>query len=65
MRMSHVYKQLMIRTILAGGGTAMRRRIAASFLAADVSQLEYYEQITESYPTQTLRPHGMRLSARL
>lgn len=57
--MSHVYQPLMIRTILAGGGAATRRQIAASFLAADLSQLEYYEQITKGYPTQTLKRHGI------
>lgn len=59
MSMSHVYQPLMIRTILAGGGAATRRQIAASFLAADLSQLEYYEQITKGYPTQTLKRHGI------
>jgi diadenosine tetraphosphate (Ap4A) HIT family hydrolase len=49
----------MLRTILAGGGAATRRQIAAAFLAADLSQLEYYEQITKGYPTQTLKRHGL------
>ncbi len=57
--MSHVYQPLMIRTILAGGGAATRRQIAANFLAADLSQLEYYEQITRGYPTHTLKRHGI------
>ncbi len=57
--MSHVYQPLMIRTILAGGGAASRRQIAASFLAADLSQLEYYEQITKGYPAKTLKRHGI------
>jgi ATP adenylyltransferase len=59
MAMSHVYQPLMIRTILAGGGAATRRQIASAFLAADLSQLEYYEQITQGYPTQTLKRHGL------
>lgn len=59
MSMSHVYQPLMIRTILAGGGAATRRQIASNFLAADLSQLEYYEQITKGYPTQTLKRHGI------
>lgn len=59
MSMSHVYQPLMIKTILSGGGAATRRQIAASFLAADLSQLEYYEQITKGYPTQTLKRHGI------
>jgi ATP adenylyltransferase len=59
MSMSHIYQPLMIRTILAGGGAATRRQIAAAFLGADLSQLEYYEEITKGYPTQTLRRHGI------
>ncbi len=59
MSMSHVYQPLMIRTILAGGNAATRRQIATAFLAADLSQLEYYEQITKGYPTQTLKRHGI------
>lgn len=59
MSMSHVYQPLMIRTILAGGGAATRRQIAAAFLSADLSQLEYYEEITKGYPTQTLKRHGI------
>lgn len=59
MSMSHVYQPLMIRTILAGGGATTRRQIAAAFLTADLSQLEYYEQITKGYPVQTLRRHGI------
>jgi ATP adenylyltransferase len=57
--MSHVYQPLMIKTILTGGGAATRRQIAAAFLAADISQLEYYEEITKGYPTQTLKRHGI------
>lgn len=59
MSMSHIYQPLMIRTILAGGGAATRRQIASVFLSADLSQLEYYEQITQGYPTQTLKRHGV------
>jgi diadenosine tetraphosphate (Ap4A) HIT family hydrolase len=59
MSMSHIYQPVMIRTILAGGGAATRRQIASAFLAADLSQLEYYEQITKGYPAQTLKRHGI------
>lgn len=59
MSMSHVYQPLMIRTMLAGGGAATRRQIAAAFLGADLSQLEYYEEITKDYPQQTLKRHGL------
>lgn len=59
MSLSHVYQPLMIRTILMGGGAATRRQIAAAFLAADVSQLEYYDHIAAGYPTTTLKRHGI------
>jgi ATP adenylyltransferase len=59
MAMSHVYQPVMIRTILEGGGTATRRQIASAFLAADLSQLEYYEQIVSRYPGPVLRRHGI------
>ncbi|WP_421738367.1 HNH endonuclease [Caulobacter sp.] len=57
--MSHVYQPLMIRTMLAGGGAATRRQIATAFLGADLSQLEYYEEITKGYPQQTLKRHQL------
>lgn len=57
--MSHVYQPLMIKTILEGGGTATRRQVAAAFLAADLSQLEYYEHVVSRYPVKTLRKHRM------
>lgn len=59
MSMSHVYQPVMIRTILEGGGAATRRQIAAAFLAADLSQLEYYEQIVSNYPGPVLKKRGI------
>jgi 5-methylcytosine-specific restriction endonuclease McrA len=59
MTMSHVYQPVMIRTILEGGGAATRRQIASAFLAADLSQLEYYEQVVSRYPGPVLRRHGI------
>lgn len=59
MTMSHVYQPVMIRTILEGGGAATRRQIASAFLAADLSQLEYYEQVVSRYPGPVLRRHGV------
>lgn len=64
MDMRHVYQPLMLRTILAGGGAATRRQIAAAFLGADLSQIEYYETIVNRYPTQVLRKHGLIKHAR-
>ena len=50
MRMSHIYQPVMIRELVKRGGKASIRNIAAAFLARDVSQLEYYEQITKGMP---------------
>jgi 5-methylcytosine-specific restriction endonuclease McrA len=59
MAMSHIYQPVMIRTILEGGGAATRRQIAAAISAADVSQLEYYEQVIKRYPGPVLRKRGI------
>lgn len=49
----------MIKELLTRGGTASIRDIAAAFLARDVSQLEYYEQITKNMPGKVLGKHGI------
>lgn len=59
MSMSHVYQPVMIRTMLEGGGAATRRQIAAAFLGADLSQLEYYENVVSRYPGPVLRRRGI------
>src|SRR5215203_1632893 len=59
MRMSHIYQPVMIRELLARGGKASIRDIAAAFLARDASQLEYYEQITKDMPGKVLGTHGV------
>ncbi len=59
MVMSHVYQPIMIRTMLEGGGAATRRQIAAAFLGADLSQLEYYENVVARYPGPVLRRRGI------
>ena len=59
MRMSHVYQPLMIRELLARGGTASLREVASAFLARDTSQLEYYEQIAKEMPGKVLGNHGL------
>ena len=59
MRMSHLYQPVMLRTLLANGGTATVREIAAAFLARDESQLEYYEHITKTMPGRVLASHGL------
>lgn len=57
--MSHVYQPIMIRTMLEGGGAATRRQIAAAFLAADLSQVEYYEKVVTRYPGPVLKGRGI------
>lgn len=59
MAMSHIYQPVMIRTILDGGGAATRRQIAAAISAADLSQIEYYEQVVKRYPGPVLRKRGI------
>lgn len=59
MMMSHIYQPIMIRTMLEGGGAATRRQIAAAFLGADLSQLEYYENVVKRYPGPVLKRHGI------
>ena len=59
MRMSHIYQPVMIRELLTRGGKSSIRNIAASFLARDASQLEYYEQITKDLPGKVLGRHGI------
>jgi len=49
----------MLKTLLANGGRASRRELAAAFLSEDESQLEYYEQITQSMPGRVLTQHGV------
>lgn len=57
--MSHVYQPIMIRTMLEGGGAATRRQIAAAFLGADLSQVEYYEKVVTRYPGPVLKGRGI------
>jgi len=59
MRMAHIYQPVMIKELLAHRGRASIRNFAAAFLARDVSQLEYYEQITKDMPGRVLAKHGI------
>jgi hypothetical protein len=59
MRMSHIYQPVMIRELLKRGGRASIRDLASAFLSYDLSQLEYYEQITKSMPGKVLANHGV------
>ena len=57
--MAHIYQPLMIRTLLTRRGRASIRQIASAFLSRDVSQLEYYEEITKNMPGKVLARHGI------
>lgn len=59
MRMSHIYQPLLIRTLVARGGTATVRQIAKEFLAHDESQIDYYEHVAKVMPIPVLRRHGI------
>ena len=48
MRMSHVYQPLMLMECLKRDGSASVTDIARKLLGQDVSQVEYYEQITKN-----------------
>ena len=43
MRMSHIYQPVMLEVLLTHEGRASVRDVAATFLAHDESQIEYYE----------------------
>jgi len=48
MRMSHIYQPVMLVELLQNGGRASVTEIAKALLSRDVSQIEYYEQITKN-----------------
>src|SRR5664279_2751945 len=54
MRMSHVYQPVMLKALLARAGQASIREIAKTLLSEDLSQIEYYEQITKRMPGRVL-----------
>lgn len=48
MRMSHIYQPVMLRELLRSDGSATVGQIAQALLSHDVSQIEYYGQITKN-----------------
>ena len=48
MRMSHIYQPAMLIELLKNGGSADVQDIAKALLVRDISQIEYYEQITKN-----------------
>ena len=59
MRMSHIYQPVMLETLLASGGSAEIRDIAAAILAHDESQIDYYQEIVKRMPGNVLKRHGI------
>jgi len=59
MRISYVYQPVMLEVLLASGGTAQIRDIAAAILAHDESQIDYYEEIVKRMPGRVLDSHGI------
>ena len=59
MRMSHIYQPCMLMELLKAGGTAPVNQIAASILAHDPSQTEYYAEITKRMVGRVLMDHGI------
>ena len=60
MRMSHVYKPLMVIAVLRNGGAASRNEIAAEFIGRDVFQLEHYRRnIVDRMPGTRLVRDGV------
>ena len=59
MHMSHVYQPLLIRSLVAAGGTATLRQLALSFLVEDESQILFYEDRIRKMPARILKKHGV------
>ena len=47
MRMSHIYKPIMLIELIRGNGKASGRKIAKSYLNYDETQIDYYQQIVK------------------
>jgi len=59
MHMSHVYQPLLIRSLVAAGGTATLRQLALAFLVEDESQILFYEDRIRKMPARILKKHGV------
>lgn len=55
MKMQHIYQPVMIKTLLESKNTATVEAIARAFLQDDMSQIDYYKQITKNMPGKVLR----------
>jgi len=59
MRMSHIYQPVMLLALLEHRGVCHQQDIASSILSYDLSQLDYYTQITNSIVGKVLRSRGV------
>jgi ATP adenylyltransferase len=59
MQMSHVYRPVMLRTLIDKGGKASISEVAQALLAEDRAQLDYYCEITKRMPGAVLRRRGV------
>ncbi|MEH6357444.1 MAG: HIT domain-containing protein [Pseudomonadales bacterium] len=55
MKMSHIYQPVMLLALLERRGVCHQQDIAASILSYDLSQLDYYTQITNNMVGKVLR----------
>jgi hypothetical protein len=56
---SHIYRPLLIRTLVDAGGTATLRPVAMAFLDRDESQIRYHEDRIKKMPLPVLKRHGI------
>lgn len=61
MKMQHIYQPIMIRTLLESKNIATVETIARAFLQDDLSQIDYYKQITKNMPGKVLRKNNVVL----
>ena len=59
MKMQHIYQPVMIRTLLESKNAATVEAIARAFLQDDMSQIDYYKQITKNMPGKVLRKNNV------
>ena len=57
MRMSHVYQPVMIKALLENDGKLSVEDIAKEILSYDISQIEYYENVTKNMVGRVLSNH--------
>lgn len=59
MKMQHIYQPVMIRTLLESKNRATVEAIARAFVQDDMSQIDYYKQITKNMPGKVLRKNNV------